>query len=113
MGRDDGLPIIGSLDRVRHDKIMENYLAALESMIGLHQIHIRDASSKMAVEWKAAESRPDKGANGVYLELLSCQIATHAVGISTITGQLALMAAMGLENIPEPPEIGSTQEMMH
>lgn len=109
----DGLPIIGSLDVASHDKIMGNYLSALESMIGLHQIHIRDASMKMAEEWKQSESRADKSANGVYLELLSCQIATHAVGISTITGQLALMAAMGLKNMPEPPEIGSTQEMMH
>ncbi len=113
MARDDGLPIIGSLDVARHDKIMENYLSALQSMLSLHQLGIQDASAKMADEWAAAEQREDKSVNGLYLELLNNQIATHATGVSQITGQLALMAAMGLRNIPEPPEIGSTQEMMH
>ncbi len=105
--------IIGSLDRERHDQVMENYLSALQSMLSLHQVAIRVASSKLSEEYDRAQQTEDGTIHGVYVELLHNQIATHATGVSQITGQLALMAAMGLKNIPEPPEIGSTQEMMH
>ncbi len=111
MARDDGVPIIGSLDKARHDKVMENYLSALESMLGLHQIAIRELAAKQAVEFDKAEE--SGSINVTYIEILNGVIATHCAGVSQITGQLALMAAMGLKNIPEPPEIGSTQEMMH
>ncbi len=105
------LPIIGSLDKARHDKVMENYLAALQSMLSLHQLAIREAAAKQAVESGKAEE--SGSLNVTYIEILNGVIATHCMGVSQITGQLALLAAMGLPNVPEPPEIGSTQEMMH
>lgn len=107
----DGLPIIGSLDVASRDRTMDNYLAALQSMLSLHQIAIRDASAKQRIEFDKAEKTGS--INVTYVEILNSVIATHCTGVSQITGQLALLAAMGLKNVPEPPEIGSTQEMMH
>lgn len=114
MSMDGGIPIVGMAPSDQ-EQVLIAYMQTMEAFIKLHQQHVGEGEGKLNAEYQRAAQSEDKRVNGLYIETLHARIATHAAAISNITGHLALLAALGVPNIPAPPgmEIAQDEESLN
>jgi hypothetical protein len=93
------LPIIGETPRHAMGAIMEIHVAALEQMLHTHKIAIGLIQADLDRHY--AGEKP----NHIYMAQLNTQITVHCAAVTQATGQIALLAAMGVE-CPLPAEMG-------
>jgi hypothetical protein len=77
--------------------------------------HVTPSLDEQELIDKAKEAEidpPPRQINPVYIELINSQNATHAAAISQVTGQLALMACMGVDNMPRIEQPGDDEKDM-
>lgn len=104
-------PIIGELSESQRAMAMQDYVVALGGQLELHKINIRDCVAKLDRAYSAASE--SKKLNGVYVEAIQGQMATHSAAISQITGTLALLLCSGVMNIPGPTNLNHPEENVH
>lgn len=114
MSMDGGVPIVG-IEPSNEEQVLIAYMQTMEAFIKLHQQHVAEGEGKLNAEYQRAANSEEKTVNGLYIETLHARIATHAAAISNITGHLALLAALGVPNIPAPPgmEIARDEESLN
>ena len=101
MQHDDNIPIIGQRETAALSAIMGLHIAALVSMAETHKVAIRLLQEKQN-NYFAEQTRAKEPVSDIYLELINGQVATHCAAVTQATGQLALLAAMGVEGVPVP-----------
>ena len=106
---DGGIPMVG-MGPSNQEQVLIAYMQTMEAFIKLHQQHVGEGEGKLDAEYQRAANSEDKRVNGLYIETLHARIATHAAAISNITGHLALLAALGVPNVPAPPGMEIAQE---
>jgi len=89
--------IVGEISAAEQRERLHEYVVALTKLLGQHKIAIHICGMKARDHVK--EQNP---VNMVYLALVDLEMATHCTGVSQVTGQLALMAAMGVDDLPRP-----------
>jgi hypothetical protein len=93
------LPIIGEAPRHAMGAIMEIHVTALEQLLHTHKVAIQIIQGRLDEHYRSQEP------NHLFMELLNNQITTHCAAVTQATGQMALLAAMGVE-CPLPAEMG-------
>ena len=107
------LPMIGDITSQENRDKMRLYVTALEGMLELHKMNIRDATSKLDRAYAAASET--QTINGVYVEQLQTQLSVQCAAISQITGTFALLLASGVEIVPAPTDVSdpTSQEKLN
>lgn len=100
----DGVPILG-LEPSPQERLMHGYITQLDAYLKEHQVHVGDCVSLLNREFADAK-KEERAVQGVYVEVVQSRLATHAAAVSQITGQFALMAAMGITTVPVPIDPG-------
>ncbi len=95
--------IVGEITAAQQRERIYEYVAALTRLLGQHKLAIQICGMKARDHVKEQPT-----VNMVYLALLDVEMATHCTGVSQVTGQLALMAAMGVDDLPRP-EVASEE----
>ncbi len=89
--------IVGEITAAQRREQLHEYVVALTKLLAQHKLAIHICGMKARDHVK--EQDP---INMVYLALVDLEMATHCTGVSQVTGQLALMAAMGVDDLPRP-----------
>ncbi len=106
----DGVPIVGQGWAKERVDMIRDYLEELCDLLAHHKqamLYVQHKLQNHIDEANAAAERDGAGSvNMLFIELLNNQNATHAGAISQVTGQLALLACMGVDDMPkvERPE---------
>lgn len=117
MSFDGTIPLVGQHWAKERVDMIHNYLMELVEQLSHHKESMLFNAQKLEAHCRFRSKRADEsnseyqakkgaGINPMYIELINSQNATHAAAISQVTGQLALMACMGVDNMPkvERPE---------
>lgn len=99
------IPIIGKKDQIDTADAIQMHIAAMLSMMNTHKVAIQLLNAQLDEHYKT-EEHP----SAIYMELVNCQITTHCAAVTQVSGQLALLQAMGIPGIPVPAEITYQQE---
>ena len=98
------IPLVGQQPS-EEEKTLLLYIQTLEAFIRLHQMHVRNAEGELNREYSRAAASESKTINGLYTAMVEGRMATHCAAITQATGHLALLAAMGVQQIPMPPGV--------
>ncbi len=126
-GNDGSIPRIGDHWAQDRTDMIHEYLEEMLTQLSHHKEsmlfngkklleHITPSRDEQELIDKANGSGiepPTRQVNPVWIELLNGQNATHAAAISQVTGQLALMACMGVDNMPRIEQPEDDEKDMH
>jgi hypothetical protein len=98
------MELVGEKAEEDRGALIKIHLAGLVQMVQTHKVAVGAVGAEIAEHLKASKKAGEPYST-MYVSLLNIQMAVHCAGITQGSGQLALMAAMGIEDVPLPASV--------